>query len=170
MATTVITVEDSVKLAINDLPGGLGAAGDFLSDQLLRGFIGDRITTSGTFTLSRHSSGPWFTAGPGYVSKALYFDNASTPFSPEGAETYDIFARGVKVYLKSGSRTASTISILGSLVSFDRVMADVYWYLANYRAQEVSTQVGNASLTPDAAYRALIAQHEYWKGVTVSAN
>lgn len=170
MATTVITVEDSVKLAINDLPGGLGAAGNFLSDQLLRGFISDRIISSGTFTLSRHSSGPWFTAGPGYVSKALYFDNASTPFSPEGAETYDIWARGVKVLLKTGSRTSSTVSIDGTMVNFDRIMADVYWYLANYRAQEVSTQVGNASLTPDAAYNALIAQHARWQGVTTSAN
>ena len=134
MATTVITVEDSVKLAINDLPGGLGVAGDWLTDQLLRGFIFDRVITSGTFTLQRNSAGPIFTSTYG-PSVALYFDNASTPFAAEGSEEYDIFARGVKVYLKSGSRSSSTITILGTLIDFDRVMADVYWYLCNYKSQ-----------------------------------
>ena len=168
MATTVITVEDSVKLALNDLPTGLGNAGAFLSDQLLRGFIFDRVITSGTFVLTRYGAGPIFSADYS-PSHALYFDNASTPFAAESTETYDIFARGLKVYLKSGSRTAGTISILGTLVDFDRIMADVYFYLANYRAQEVSSAIGGASLTPDAAYRALLDQHQYWKGVITSA-
>lgn len=169
MATTVYTIEDAVKLALNDSSAGLGQAGTWLSDGNLDGFIMDRVVTSGTFNLSRWSStAAWFGGGAfgGYGNNyALYFDSQTTPFAAEGTETYDIYARGLKVKLKTGSRTASTISIVGVLIDFDRVMADLCWALYMQTAGQNDTSVGSASLTASSKW---LAAHEYWKGVVTS--
>lgn len=169
MATTVYTVQDAVKLALNDASGGLGAAGTWLSDGNIDGFITDRIVTAGTFTLTRWSStAAWF-GNSGYGNNyALYFDNQTTPFAAEGSETYDIYARGLKVKLKTGSRTASTISIVGMLVDFDRVMADIYWLLYTQTAGEDDTSVGGSSQSPVGKKAEYLKAHEFWKGVVTS--
>lgn len=169
MATTVYTIQDAVKLALNDASAGLGQAGTWLSDANIDGFLMDRVITSGTFVLSRLSAtAAWF-GGKGYggygPEYALYFDNQSTPFAAEGSETYDIYARGLKVKLKTGSRTASTITINGTLIDFDRAMADMCWYLYQQTAGQDSISVGGASNSPSKQW---LAAHEYWKGVVTS--
>lgn len=172
MATTVYTVQDAIKLALNDAGAGVGQAGTWLSDAYLDGVITDRVVTSGTFTLSRWSStAAWFGGGQfgGYgPNYALYFDNQTTPFAAEGSETYDIYARGLKVKLKTGSRTASTISIVGSLIDFDRVMADLFYLLYTQTAGEDDTSVSGMSQSPSGKKAAYLAAHEYYKGVITS--
>lgn len=172
MATTVYTVQDAVKLALNDASAGVGQAGTWLSDAYLDGFITDRVVTSGTFTLSRWSAtAAWFGGGAfgGYGNNyALYFDNQSTPFTAEGAETYDIYARGLKVKLKTGTRTASTIEIVGALIDFDRVMADLCWLLYTQTAGEDDTSVGGMSQSPGGKKAEYLKAHEFWKGVVTS--
>lgn len=170
MATTVITVEDAVKQALNDLPSGYGAAGAWLSDQALRDFIADRRITYGTWTLTRQGSSPWFTNDAIAPWQALHFDNQTTPFAAEGAETYDIYARGVKVYLKTGSRTSSSISVTGTLIDFNRTMADLFWTLYTRNTRQQNMSAGDLSIQPDSKTAALLAAHEFWKGVTTSAN
>lgn len=170
MATTVITIEDEIQIALNDFATGLGQEPQWLTRQLLRGFIFERMaTTEGTYTLQKLTTGVYkdqsFPA-----SYALWFSDQTTPFAAETTETYDIWAKGLKAYVKTGTRTATSISVTGTVVHFDRVMADIFWYLANHRSKEVAQQIGGNDYSPDAAYRACIAQHEYWKGVTVSAN
>lgn len=174
MATTVYTIQDAVKLALNDVSAGVGGAGTWLSDAYLDGFITDRAITSGTFTISRWSSGAAWFGGQnfgGYGNNyALYFDNQTTPFAAESTETYDIYARGMKVKLKTGTRTASDISIVGTLIDFDRVMADLFWLMYTQVTPEADTSVGGASMTPDAKKAAILAAHEYWKGVITSGS
>lgn len=170
MATTVITIEDEIQIALNDFAAGLGQEPKWLTRQLLRGFIFERTSTGeGTYTLQKLTTGVYKDLSfPG--SYALWFADQTTPFAAEGSETYDIWARGLKAYVKTGSRSSATISVTGTPVHFDRVMADVYWYLANHRSKEVAQQIGGNDYSPDAAYRACLAQHEYWKGVVTSAN
>ena len=171
MATTVYTIQDAIKLALNDASAGLGQAGTWLSDANLDTIIMDRIVTSGTFILTRwDSANAWFGGpghggyGPGY---ALYFNNQSSPFAAEGAETYDIYARGLKVKLKTGSRTADSISIVGLLIDFDRVMADLCFTLFQQTAGQDSASVNGASISPAKQW---LAAHEYWKGVITSVS
>lgn len=172
MATTVYTIQDAVKLALNDAGAGVGQAGTWLSDAYIDGFVTDRAITYGSFTIQRWGSGAAWFGGQNFGgygnNKALYFDNQTTPFAAEGSETYDIYARGMKVKLKTGSRTASTITINGTLIDFDRVMADLFWLLYTQTSGEDDSTTGNSSQSPIGKKQTYLNAHEFWKGVVTS--
>jgi hypothetical protein len=173
----VYTVRDQVKQAVKDFANGLGAAGDWLSDDEYDSIILDSLLTSeGTYTLTKMTTGIYqyqTTTGSGI---SLWLADDITPFTGDADVTYKVYAQGLKVksYTTGGTvavdHSSDSIEITGAPVDYHKAVADCFGYLKSHRATEVTQSASIGSVTIDITMSKLNQAIAYWQGVHTSAS